>query len=549
MMNSYKKIVKNYYNLVKENKKKLIPYYIGYFLNVIIGLIIPIYVAKITESITNSLFIAATICIITYVVLKILNDLISYFNKYIYQRFYQYNYITIYEKIVKKIYSFDEEYKKTISTARIINTLTNDVINIGEMADNIMTIILNSLSCIVVLFYLLKINIFLAIFMIIIDVIYIVRSNYLNNMSIKYSKMQKKENDKLIGMINQTLLGLKDIQTLDFSDSINEKYNEIYYLWKKIYNKKKKYERYRQTILKCFLTIAKAIVYYVCLYLISNQKMTIGSMLIIISYFESLFLYSENIMTANQSMKEQNISVDRIRKILKYNSLENEELKEIGHVIGKIEFKNVSFSYNNEKFLEDLNFTINPNKIIAIVGSNGSGKTTAINLILRLYNPIKGKILLDNMDINDIERKSYLKQISVLNQESYLFNLSIRENFNLVNKDKKKQEEICKFVGIDKFIEKLPKEYDTILDENSHNISGGQKRLLSLARTLLKESKILIFDEATSSLDKDMIQNFLKVLIELRKDHTIIIITHKKEIINIADEIISIDKNKEIVNA
>ena len=80
MMNSYKKIVKNYYNLVKENKKKLIPYYIGYFLNVIIGLIIPIYVAKITESITNSLFIAATICIITYVVLKILNDLISYFN-------------------------------------------------------------------------------------------------------------------------------------------------------------------------------------------------------------------------------------------------------------------------------------------------------------------------------------------------------------------------------------------------------------------------------------------------------------------------------------
>ena len=549
MMNSYKKIVKNYYNLVKENKKKLIPYYIGYFLNVIIGLIIPIYVAKITESITNSLFIAATICIITYVVLKILNDLISYFNKYIYQRFYQYNYITIYEKIVKKIYSFDEEYKKTISTARIINTLTNDVINIGEMADNIMTIILNSLSCIVVLFYLLKINIFLAIFMIIIDVIYIVRSNYLNNMSIKYSKMQKKENDKLIGMINQTLLGLKDIQTLDFSDSINEKYNEIYYLWKKIYNKKKKYETYRQTILNCFLTIAKAIVYYVCLYLISNQKMTIGSMLIIISYFESLFLYSENIMTANQSMKEQNISVDRIRKILKYNSLENEELKEIGHVIGKIEFKNVSFSYNNEKFLEDLNFTINPNKIIAIVGSNGSGKTTAINLILRLYNPIKGKILLDNMDINDIERKSYLKQISVLNQESYLFNLSIRENFNLVNKDKKKQEEICKFVGIDKFIEKLPKGYDTILDENSHNISGGQKRLLSLARTLLKESKILIFDEATSSLDKDMIQNFLKVLIELRKDHTIIIITHKKEIINIADEIISIDKNKEIVNA
>ena len=146
--------------------------------------------------------------------------------------------------------------------------------------------------------------------------------------------------------------------------------------------------------------------------------------------------------------------------------------------------------------------------------------------------------------INNIDKKSYLKEISVLNQETYLFNLSIRENFNLINKNIKKQEEICKFIGIHKFIKDLPKGYDTIIDENSHNISGGQKRLLSLARTLLKESRILIFDEATSSLDKDKIQNVINLLRELRKNHTIIVITHKKEIINIADEIIAVDKGK-----
>ena len=152
--------------------------------------------------------------------------------------------------------------------------------------------------------------------------------------------------------------------------------------------------------------------------------------------------------------------------------------------------------------------------------------------------------MLDNIDVKEIDKNSYLKEISVLNQESYLFNLSIRENFNLVENDIKKQEEMCKLTGIDKFIKTLPKGYDTIIDENSHNISGGQKRLLSLTRTLLKEAKILIFDEATSSLDTDKIQNIINVFNELKKNHTVIVITHKKEIENIADEVITIDDGK-----
>ena len=140
--------------------------------------------------------------------------------------------------------------------------------------------------------------------------------------------------------------------------------------------------------------------------------------------------------------------------------------------------------------------------------------------------------------------KSYLKEISILNQETYLFNLSIRENFNLINNSIKRQEEICKFTGVSNFIEGLPNGYDTIIDENSNNLSGGQKRLLSLTRMLLKESKILILDEATSSLDKEKVEKFSKILEKLKENHTIIVITHKKEIIDIADETIVINKGK-----
>lgn len=544
MINEFIEIIKNYYNLVKGDKRKLIPYYIGYFLNVIVVLIIPIVVATITESLTNSIYMTTMIYIIMYFLLKLLNNLLSFFNKYTYQYFYQKNYVTIYKKIVKEIYRFDEEYKKKISTGKMINSLTSDVINIGEMADNILTIIFNILSSIIVMIYFLKINIVLSIFIIIVDIIYIKRSNYLSNMVIKYSKKQRNENDKLIGLINQTLLGLKDIQTLDFSSSINNKYNSIYNSWLKIYNKKKKYERYRQTILKCLLVAVKTFIYFVCLYLIRSESMTIGKMLIIISYFDSLFSSSENIMSASQSIKDQNVSVDRIKEILDYNYIKEEKLNKITNITGKIEFKNVYFSYNNEGFLNNLNFTIKPNKLNVIIGSNGAGKTTIINLILRLYSPSKGEILIDGNNISKIDKRTYLKDISILNQDTYLFNLSIRQNFNLINKDIKSQEEICKLIGIHKFIKKLPKGYDTVIDENSNNLSGGQKRLLSLARTLLKKSKILILDEATSSLDKDKNRIIIKLLKKLKTNHTLIVITHKKEIINIADQILEIDRGK-----
>lgn len=543
-MNKSKNIIKNYYNLIESDKDKLIPYYFIYFINIIIELIIPTYVAKITESLTNSLIIVAIASIINYSILNILNNLLGYADKYIYQRFFRDNYITIYQKIVKKIYNFDEEYKKKISTGKIINSLTSDIINTGEMADNILKVILNILKSIIVIFYFFRINIFLALIIIGVDLIYIIRSNYLNNKSIKYSKEQRKENDKLIGLVNQTLLGLKDIQTLNIINTMDDKYNYIYKDWKNAYDNRKKYERYRQNILKCFLIIIKSIVYFTCVYLMINNKITIGIMLIIISYFDSLFSASENIMDAGQSIKDQNISVNRIKEILEYNTIKEKNLKEIKNVKGMVEFKNVDFSYSNEKLLENLNFVIKPNRITAITGTNGTGKTTIVDLILRLHSPTKGEILLDNINVKEIDKNSYLKEISVLNQESYLFNLSIRENFNLIERDIKKQEEMCKLTGIDKFIKTLPKGYDTIIDENSHNISGGQKRLLSLTRTLLKDAKILIFDEATSSLDTDKIQNVINVLNELKKNHTVIVITHKEEIENIADEVITINDGK-----
>lgn len=166
------------------------------------------------------------------------------------------------------------------------------------------------------------------------------------------------------------------------------------------------------------------------------------------------------------------------------------------------------------------------------------------NILLRLYKQDKGTVLIDDIKIEDYTKEVFYNNVSVVNQESFLFNMSIKDNLSLVNKDVKKQIEVCKRIGIHDLICSLPKGYNTILSENANNLSGGQKRLLSLAKTLLTNSEILLFDEVTSQLDSKTTNQIAHVLKDLKKDHTIIVITHKNEIMKLADKLIVLKNGK-----
>lgn len=537
MIKRYYNIFKNYYELIKDNKNKLIPYYIMFTLTTIVEIIIPIFVAKITENLTNSLYLATLVSILTLFGLKILISILSYLDGYFYSmHFFKTNYITMYKRVVNRIYNYNP---RNLNTGKIINTLTEDIINIGEMADYMLIVALNIIKCIVLIIIFFNINIYLSIFIIFVDLIYIKVSKKLNDKALKYIQKQRKINDELIGLISQTMLALKDIRLLNMSNSLNEKYEKIYINWEQVYTKRRYYQIVRRSFIVIILSSALFVVYLISLYLIKNNNMTIGIMLLCISYFDSLFSSSQLIMEALDTINQQNVSIVRLNELL-HEEKNNTKLTKYKIKEGIIEFKNVSFSYNDEPLLENLNFKIKPNKITAIIGSNGIGKTTILDLITKINEPLAGTILVDNKDISLLDTDKYLNEISILNQETFLFNFSIRENFDFVDKNTEKQKEICKFIGIDKFINELPNGYDTIIDKNSTNISGGEKRLLSLARTLLKESKILIFDEATSSLDIKGTEHICKILKKLRKNHTIIIVSHKNDVINIADEIIKI---------
>ena len=231
---------------------------------------------------------------------------------------------------------------------------------------------------------------------------------------------------------------------------------------------------------------------------------------------------------------------------MEFNTLDNIIYGNVNndYIDGIVEFKNVYFKYKDIPTIKNISFKAYPNQMTVIAGVTGSGKTTIFNLLLKLYNPDKGSIYIDNLNINEYSKEVYRSNVSVVNQESFMFNMSIKENLSLVDNDVNNQIEACKRVGIHDFIVSLPNGYNTILKENASNISGGQKRLLSLAKTLLSNSEILLFDEVTSSLDPKTTNHIIKVLKGLLKDHTVIVITHKKELMKAADKLIILNNGK-----
>lgn len=220
---------------------------------------------------------------------------------------------------------------------------------------------------------------------------------------------------------------------------------------------------------------------------------------------------------------------------------------ELDNVKGGIEFKNVWFAYNGDEYvLKDISFNINPGETVAIVGHTGAGKTSIINTFTRFYDINKGKILLDGIEIEKLDKKELRKYISMVLQDVFLFSGTIKSNINLYDDNISDEQviEAARIVGADKFIETLPDKYDEEVKERGATLSVGQKQLISFARALAYNPKILILDEATSSVDTET-EHLIKNAIEkLLVGRTAIVIAHRLSTIQNADKIIVLHKGE-----
>ena len=213
---------------------------------------------------------------------------------------------------------------------------------------------------------------------------------------------------------------------------------------------------------------------------------------------------------------------------------------------GEINFKDISFSYNKRKIIKNLNLEIKPGEKLALVGHSGSGKTTLVKLLYRLYDVDKGEILIDNNNITEYKQESLRSELSIVPQECVLFNDSIYNNVKFSNPKASREQVLkaIKFAQLDKFIENLPKKENTIVGERGIKLSGGEKQRVSIARALLADKKIIVLDEATSSLDSQTEHEIQNDLENLLKGRTSIIIAHRLSTIMKADKIVVLNKGK-----
>ena len=361
-------------------------------------------------------------------------------------------------------------------------------------------------------------------------------------------KELKKLREKQTGLTSEIIRGIRDIKVLYASDTmlnqttkrIAETTNEAIKMEniKRIYNY---IENNAREILDFIFII------YGC-FLLKINLLTIPAFIIIYNYQGKI----QNLLTSLVSILEINkrveVSAGRIFEIIENKKFKKEKFgkKQIKKLTGNIKFKNVKFGYNEKEIIKGINFEIKPNEKVAFVGKSGEGKTTLFNLITKLYNRNEGEILFDDINIDELTEESLRNNMSIITQNPYIFNFTIKENLLLAKEDATEEEikEACKLARIDEYIESLPEKYETMIGENGVILSGGQKQRLAIARALLMKTEIILFDEATSALDNETQKEIQEAIDNLQGEYTILIIAHRISTIINCDRIMLIEDGK-----
>ena len=271
-------------------------------------------------------------------------------------------------------------------------------------------------------------------------------------------------------------------------------------------------------------------------------RLTVGNMQAFVQYVWQVSQPIQNITQLAGQMQSAKSSLDRIFDILdETEEVKGEELEILAPLTGQVTFKQVDFQYvENKPLIRNFNLEVQPGEMVAIVGPTGAGKTTLINLLMRFYDVTAGAILVDGQDIRQLSRQDYRRQFGMVLQDAWLYEGTIKENLRFGNLDASDEEiiEAAKAANVDHFIRTLPGGYNMEMNQESSNISLGQKQLLTIARALLANPKILILDEATSSVDTRLELLIQKAMKRLMKGRTSFVIAHRLSTIQEADKIL-----------
>jgi len=442
-------------------------------------------------------------------------------------------------KKIQRIKAVKYQNKLIGDLAAVINKDVDDIMTFISV--NYFNIIINYVQIIACVVFVCIINYKIAIVMFVIVPITTVITVKFGNLVNKKMESYRRQYGKHISWIYEILSGIREIHSLNATKKVFRSFrhdrtqllrNKAQMSWMELLSD-------RANVGVCML--ANICIYIYGSYLVIKGELTLGNMMAIIWFF--VLLKNSLIAAAQKTVAAQGnlVGVSNVVEMLKE---ENEDDKYYNNPLkltkGTITFENVDFSYNGGKrVLNNINFTASRGEKIAIVGASGSGKTTMVNLLLRFYDSYRGKIWFDDQEIKEVSLKSLRDSIGYVQQETLIFDESIRYNLRLGNKKctEKQMWRVLEEVNLDKVVLELPDGIDTIIGAEGFNMSGGQRQRLAIARILLKDPRILIFDEATSALDTNTEKEVLNTWNELSKKRTTLIIAHRLSTVLDTDKI------------
>ncbi len=373
--------------------------------------------------------------------------------------------------------------------------------------------------------------------------------HFLGNKIKKYSKRIQQQSSSMFSVIEEKLNSMRIVKAFSREQYEREKFAEINNKHFKFWLKSRIYHALNVPLSEFNSVITGIIVLMIGGYQVLDPEInfSFGSFIAFMLAIFSMLHPMKAITKAYANIRKALVSLDRISEILNRES----EISESNSSIEKlsfdniIEYKNVSFAYNGpDKVLNNINLKINKGERIALVGGSGSGKTTMVNLLERMYDPVDGEILIDGINIKDYKLSDLRNLMGTVTQESILFSETISNNISYGTLKEITDEEIisaARTAYADEFIESLPEKYNTLLHTRASNLSGGQKQRLCIARAIVADPPILIFDEATSALDTEAEMKVQKAIEQATKNRTVFVIAHRLSTILSSDKIVVID--------
>ncbi len=547
-MKKTKNNLKFLWNYSNNSKHLLILVILLNIIKIIINTLVPLYSAKLVLNLSNNELQRLLLIALILLILNSLNSILNYITLKLNVKFSSVIYLNIEKDIIDKIHTFTNKTLDNTSTGTIIDRLDYDLSNISNIYFDILyrlTEFIKSIGIIVAIFI---INPLVGILSILSLTIIFLIDNYQVYKVTNLIDDKNKKNEKFTESITEVIRGMRDIKMLNIEkNTINKLDNQV----DETIDSEFKINKTTNILGKLAsiiddLTSLFNISFYV--FLISKGSLSISNALILYNYYSNISSFGGYIGQIMDNINKFNISSERIKELFDNEKFATETFgtKHIKKVKGKFEFKSVHFGYKKNEVLKGVSFTVNPDETVAFVGKTGSGKTTIFNLLCKMYDIDKGEILIDNININELDKNTIRGNITVISQSPYIFNMSIKENLKLVkpNLTNKEMKEALKTACLYDFVESLPDKYDTILGEGGVTLSGGQKQRLAIARAFIQKTEIILFDEATSALDNETQEKIIKAINNMKKEYTIMIIAHRLSTIINADKIFFLNKGK-----